>query len=73
MCSSDLTAFIARIHSWNEVKWEYPIIIALVAVIVAQFAAKVASKAPTKILKTSFAYLLFAIAIFNLWHAIATS
>ena len=67
------TAFIARIHSWNEVSWQYPIIIALVAVMVAQFAAKVAPKAPTKILKTSFAYLLFAIAIFNLWHAIATS
>jgi hypothetical protein len=33
----------------------------------------VSPKAPTKILKTSFAYLLFAIAIFNLWHAIAKS
>lgn len=65
------SAFLARAHSWNEVDWQYPILIAIAAIIVARFAAHFAPKLPSKVLKISFSYLLFAIAIFNLWHTIS--
>lgn len=65
------TAFLARSHSWSEVDWQYPILVAISAIVIARRSAKLAPKLPAKILKTSFAYLLFTIAIFNIWHTVA--
>ena len=56
------TAFFVKFQSWSDINWHYPIVIALVAVVVAQISSKLAPKAPTVHLKRGFAYLLFAIA-----------
>ena len=61
-----LTGFIAHWNHWNEVQWRYPLIIAIVAIVVAQLASKRASKVAPVILKRTFAAVVFSIAIFQL-------
>ena len=61
-----LTGFIAHWNHWNEVQWRYPLIIAIVAIVVAQLASKRASKVAPIILKRTFAAVVFSIAIFQL-------
>lgn len=56
------TAFLAKYQSWSGIDWNYPVIIALIAVITAQISSKLAPDAPTIHLKKAFAYLLFTIA-----------
>jgi uncharacterized membrane protein YfcA len=60
------TAFFVKFQSWSDINWHYPIVIALVAVVVAQISSKLAPKAPTIHLKKAFACLLFVIAGFTL-------
>ena len=61
-----LTGFIAHWNHWNEVPWRYPLIIAIVAIVVAQLASRRASKVAPIILKRTFAAVVFSIAIFQL-------
>jgi uncharacterized membrane protein YfcA len=61
-----ITAFIAKYSIWAEIKWHYPAVIALSAVVVSRFASKLAPKAPTVHLKRAFAFLLFILATFTI-------
>lgn len=56
------TAFIAKYESWPEIDWHYPVIIAIVAILIAQISSKLAPRTPTVHLKKAFAYLLFTLA-----------
>ena len=60
------TAFIAKHSIWQEINWHYPIIIAIVAVIVARISSKIAPKTPIVHLKQGFALLLFGLAAFTI-------
>lgn len=60
------TAFIVKYNQWSEINWQYPIIIAVAAVITASLTSKLALKLPTVHLKKGFAYLLFALATFTI-------
>ena len=60
------TAFLAKHQSWSTINWHYPVLIALVAILIAQISSKLAPKAPTIHLKKAFACLLFVIAGFTL-------
>ena len=60
------TAFLAKHQSWSTINWHYPVVIALVAIVIAQISSKLAPKAPTIHLKKAFAYLLFVISGFTL-------
>lgn len=60
------TAFVAKIKFWSDIDWQYPIIIALTAIIIARISSSLAPKAPTVHLKRGFALLLFVIAGFTI-------
>jgi uncharacterized membrane protein YfcA len=60
-----LTALIGHRSSWGQISWKVPIAMALSAVVISIFASHHSSKVPTPVLKKSFAYLLFAIAIWT--------
>jgi uncharacterized membrane protein YfcA len=60
-----LTALIGRQSLWSEIDWKIPIIISISAIIISIFGSHHSAKVPTAILRKSFAYLLFAIAIFS--------
>jgi len=60
------TSFIERYKSWHLVDWKTPLIIALVAIIVSRLASQRSGKANAKLLKSSFAYLLFSLSAFTL-------
>ena len=61
-----ITGFVAHYKHWNEVQWNYPIAIAVVAIVIAQLASKRSSSLPPVVLKRAFALLVFSIAIFQL-------
>jgi hypothetical protein len=65
---NSLTAFIGHRSQWQDVQWHIPIFIGLAAVIVAQIASHFSHKTNPVVLRKSFAFLLFAIAIFTLVH-----
>ena len=60
------TSFIERYTSWHLVDWKTPLTIALVAIIVSRLASQRSGKANAKLLKSSFAYLLFSLSAFTL-------
>jgi uncharacterized membrane protein YfcA len=60
-----LTALLGRQYLWQEIDWKIPVIISISAIIISIFGSHHSSKVPTAILRKSFAYLLFAIAIFS--------
>jgi uncharacterized membrane protein YfcA len=60
------TSFIERYKSWHLVDWKTPFTIALVAIIVSRLASQRSGKANAKLLKSSFAYLLFSLSAFTL-------
>lgn len=62
---NSLTAFIGHKSLWHDVSWHVPIFMGIAAVLVAQIASNQAHRTDPKILRNSFAYLLFAIAAFT--------
>jgi uncharacterized membrane protein YfcA len=64
------TAFLVKFEQWEQINWQYPMIIAIAAVITASFASKAAVKSPTVHLKNAFAYLLFSLAAFTIFTEI---
>jgi len=60
------TSFLERYKSWHIVEWKTPITIALVAIVVSRIASQKSGKVNAKILKSSFAYLLFSLSAFTL-------
>jgi uncharacterized membrane protein YfcA len=63
---NSIIAFFAHHSLWNSVNWKIPVIMAISAVIIARAASIKANTVNPRILRQSFAYLLFAIAIFTL-------
>jgi len=63
------TAFIARFSTWHEISWAIPLAIALSAILVARFASRASSRVSQATLRKAFAFLLFAIALFTIFHA----
>lgn len=61
-----LTGFFAHFRHWDEVNWLIPSIIALIALIVSRYASHHSSRLSPVTLKRSFAYFVFAIALFTL-------
>lgn len=59
-------ALIARSSQISEVDWSLPIIMAAMAIVVSRLASKKSAHISSDILKRSFAFLLFFIAIFTL-------
>jgi uncharacterized membrane protein YfcA len=64
------TAFLVKFEQWEQISWQYPIIISIAAIITASFASKAAKHLPTVHLKKAFAYLLFALAAFTIFTEI---
>ena len=60
------TSFMGHQSVWHEVKWSLPIIMAIAAVLVSIFASHHSNKLPKEIMRKSFAYLLFALAIWTI-------
>jgi uncharacterized membrane protein YfcA len=61
-----LTALIGRQSLWHEIDWKIPALISISAIAISVFSSHHSSKVPTAILRKSFAYLLFAIAVFSI-------
>jgi hypothetical protein len=66
ICINSLTAFLGRPDQWNDVQWHIPIFIGAAAIVVAQVASSQAHRTDPKVLRKSFAYLLFAISLFTI-------
>jgi uncharacterized protein len=60
------TSFLERYKSWHIVDWKTPFTIAIVAIVVSRIASQRSGKANAKLLKSSFAYLLFSLSAFTL-------
>ena len=61
-----LTGFFAHYRHWDEVSWEIPILIAVVAVLISRLSAKRSTSMSPQSLKRAFAYTVFGIASFTL-------
>jgi uncharacterized membrane protein YfcA len=61
-----ITAFFGHYQSWSEVTWTTPIAMAIAAVVVARIASIKSGQMNPAILRKSFAFLLYSIAIFTL-------
>ena len=59
------TSFLAHHGVWHEVKWGIPIGIGAIAVVVSLIASHNTKRVPVALLRQSFSYLLFALAIFT--------
>lgn len=63
------TAFLARYSSWHQISWAIPLTIAISAIIVARLASHASARVSQSTLRKAFAFLLFAIAAFTIFHA----
>ena len=61
-----ITGFFAHYSRWSEVNWRFPIIIAATAIATSRIASHYSSKVSPDTLKRAFAFLVFAIGIFQL-------
>jgi uncharacterized membrane protein YfcA len=65
---NSLIALFAHHHTWGEVDWHIPAIMAISAVLIASIASHKGRFASPELLKRAFAFLLFSIALFTLAH-----
>ena len=63
---NSITAFFGHYQSWSEVTWTVPIAMAISAVVIARFASIKSGQMNPVLLRKSFAFLLYAIALFTL-------
>jgi uncharacterized membrane protein YfcA len=61
-----ITAFFGHFQSWSDVTWTTPIAMAIAAVVVARMASIKSGQMNPALLRKSFAFLLYSIAIFTL-------
>jgi uncharacterized membrane protein YfcA len=61
-----ITAFFGHYQSWSEVTWTVPIAMSIAAIVVARLASIKSGQMNPTVLRKSFAFLLYAIAIFTL-------
>lgn len=62
---NSITALIAHHRLWDEIDWHIPAGMTIAAVIVAMIASHKSSKVNSENLRTYFAFLLFAVALFT--------
>jgi uncharacterized membrane protein YfcA len=62
---NSLTSFLGHHSIWHEVKWGIPIGIVATAVVVSLIASHNVKRVPVLLLRKSFSYFLFALAIFT--------
>lgn len=60
-----LTAFISHYSKWREISWSVPLIIAMSAVFVTNFASRRSHLVPVKTLRKAFAIMLYLIALYT--------
>ena len=65
-----LTAFLAHSQSWGQINWRIPLIIAVTAIFMTHFASSRSVRVPVKVLRRTFAILLFMIALYTIWHTL---
>ena len=63
---NSITAFFAHYQSWPDVTWTVPIAMAISAVVIARLASIKSGQMNPTVLRKSFAFLLYAVAIFTL-------
>ena len=63
---NSITAFFAHYQSWPDVTWTVPIAMAIAAVVIARLASIKSGQMNPTVLRKSFAFLLYAVAIFTL-------
>jgi uncharacterized membrane protein YfcA len=63
---NSITAFFGHYQSWSEVTWTVPIAMAISAVVIARFASIKSGQINPALLRKSFAFLLYVVAIFTL-------
>jgi uncharacterized membrane protein YfcA len=63
---NSITAFFGHYQSWSEVAWTVPMAMAISAVIVARLASIKSGQMNQVILRKSFAFLLYSVALFTL-------
>ncbi len=61
-----LTSFLAHHSEWSKITWHTPLLMGGAAVLVSAFASHHSSRLNAKVLRISFAYLLFTISAFTL-------
>ena len=61
-----LTSFIAHHSEWSNISWHTPLTIGVAAVVISAAASHNSARLNAKVLRISFAYLLFAVAAFTL-------
>ena len=60
------TSFLERYKSWHIVDWKIPFTMTLTAILISRIASQRSSRVNAKLLKRSFAYLLFSLSTFTL-------
>ena len=63
---NSITAFFGHYQGWSEVTWTLPIAMSIGAVIVARFASIKSGEMNQALLRKTFAFLLYSIALFTL-------
>jgi len=63
---NSVTAFFGHFQSWSSVAWTVPLAMSVSAVIIARLASIKSGQMNQAILRKSFAFLLYAIAVFTL-------
>ena len=63
---NSITAFFGHYESWPDVTWTAPIAMAISAVVIARLASIKSGQMNPTVLRKSFAFLLYAVAIFTL-------
>jgi uncharacterized membrane protein YfcA len=63
---NSITAFFGHYQGWSEVTWTVPITMSIGAVIVARIASIKSGQVNQTILRKTFAFLLYSIAIFTM-------
>jgi hypothetical protein len=66
ICLNTGISLLGHEAQWHDVKWHIPIFMAISAVVVATFASHYASKMPAKLMRNSFAVLLFSVSLFTI-------
>jgi uncharacterized membrane protein YfcA len=67
IAANSLTAFFGHYALWSDVSWSIPMVIAIFAMAVASTTSRINSKVNPRILKQSFAGLLYIVALFTIF------
>ena len=66
ICLNTGISLLGHRAQWGDVQWHIPILMAGAALVIATFASHHASKAPAKLMRNSFAVLLFSVSLFTI-------